>query len=160
AHNTNNITCIVVIHLQCPELLKDVSVIVSDFAYSLLLDQHNLAVTYKVERQEISLLHVYHHEDCKHIVYQTDDNYACSCDYNVQFSLLCCHVLAVHIANNKVLCADYIGARWVILSAVLNITKKENYATNNIIANNITADNVTAYSVTVDNIINNNEFAN
>ncbi|CAG8722283.1 2432_t:CDS:1 [Cetraspora pellucida] len=52
--------------LQCSELLKDVSVIVSDFAYSLLLDQHNLAVTYEVERQKIGLLHVYHHEDYKY----------------------------------------------------------------------------------------------
>ncbi|CAG8848734.1 5073_t:CDS:1, partial [Gigaspora margarita] len=150
------------IRQQCPKSLKDVSVIVSDFTYSLLLDQHDLAITYEVERQEASLLHVYRNRGCKHTIYQTDDEYTCSCDYNVQFSLLCHHVLAVYIVNKKVLSTNCIGARWIISSAVLNITeeKKENYAADNIIADNITVNNITANNITANKIINNNEFLN
>ncbi|CAG8832325.1 2756_t:CDS:2, partial [Gigaspora margarita] len=149
------------IRQQCPKLLKDVSVIVSDFTYSLLLDQYNLAIAYEVERQEAGLLHVYRNEGHKHTIYQTDDEYICSCDYNVQFSLPCRHVLAVYIANKKVLSTDCIGARWIISSAMFNIAEeKENYVANNIVADNITINNIIADNITADTIINNNEFSN
>ncbi|KAF0531626.1 protein far1-related sequence 5-like [Gigaspora margarita] len=80
-----------------------------------------------------------------HTIYQTDDEYTCSCDYNVQFSLPCRHVLAVYIVNKKALSTDCIGARWIISSAVLNITEeeKENYVADNITADNITVNNIT-----------------
>ncbi|CAG8737196.1 599_t:CDS:2, partial [Cetraspora pellucida] len=114
------------IRQQGPELLKDVSLAVSDFVYTLLLEQHNMALTYDIKRQEANLLHVYHNEIHKYTIYQIDNRYICSCDYNVQFALPCRHVLAVHIANKEILSLNYIGTRWVIFFSELTMTEKQN----------------------------------
>ncbi|CAG8485282.1 6956_t:CDS:2 [Cetraspora pellucida] len=82
---------------QCPELLKDISIIVSDFVYSLILEQYNKTTSYN-----------------------TDTGYICCCDYSTQFSLPCHYVLSVHIVNKKVISVSYIGACWVVLLAKLD----------------------------------------
>ncbi|CAG8836490.1 11872_t:CDS:2, partial [Gigaspora margarita] len=102
------------IRQQGPELLKDVSIVVSDFVYALLLEQYNMALTYDIKRQEANLLHVYYNENHKHTIYQTDNEYICSCNYNIQFALPCRHILAAYISDEKILNVDYIGIRWII----------------------------------------------
>ncbi|CAG8525140.1 5736_t:CDS:2 [Cetraspora pellucida] len=89
------------------EMLSYVSLAVSDFVYTLLLEQHNMALTYDIKRQEANL-------------------YICSCNYNVQFALPYRHVLAVHIANKEILSLNYIGTHWVIFFSELTMTEKQN----------------------------------
>ncbi|CAG8744244.1 7642_t:CDS:2, partial [Racocetra persica] len=58
-------------HQQCPELLKNISMVISDFVYSLLLAQYNSATLYSVEEQVIGLFKVFN-ENRDHIVYHTE----------------------------------------------------------------------------------------
>ncbi|CAG8690699.1 1467_t:CDS:1, partial [Cetraspora pellucida] len=118
------------IRQQCPELLKDISIVVSDFVYSLILEQYNKATSYNVERQDANLFHVYHDEDRKYNVYQTDTGYICCCDYSTQFSLPCRHILSVHIVNKKVMSVGYIGARWIVSPAGFDIDMSQSEENN------------------------------
>ncbi|CAG8621488.1 16063_t:CDS:2 [Cetraspora pellucida] len=82
---------------QCPEILKSVSTAISDFIYSLLLEQYNKAKAYDVQEQEENLIRVFN-KDHKHTVYQ----------------------------NEKSSNVNYIGFRWVIkLNNTTNIMQLE-----------------------------------
>ncbi|CAG8762527.1 17788_t:CDS:2, partial [Cetraspora pellucida] len=98
-------------HQQCPELLKNVSMVISDFVYFLLLAQYNSAMLYSVEEQGI----------------------VCHCDYGLQFSLPCCHIIAVHLTCKESLGVNYIGSHWIILATDTNnvIQPEELYDINN-----------------------------
>ncbi|CAG8519101.1 313_t:CDS:1 [Dentiscutata erythropus] len=115
---------------QCPELLKDISMVILDFVYSILLKQYNIATVYEIEMQESGILQVYRNESYKHIVYQVETEYTCSCDYSTQYSLSCHHVLAVHITDKRAVSINYIGARWIISSTRFNITQPGHNLTN------------------------------
>ncbi|CAG8619519.1 17554_t:CDS:2 [Racocetra fulgida] len=98
---------------QCPELLKNVSMVISDFIYSLLLAQYNSAALYSVEEQGIGLFKVFN-KNHEHIVYCTEIELVCYCDYGLQFSLPCHHIIAVHLTRKESLRVNYIGTRWII----------------------------------------------
>ncbi|CAG8812887.1 6042_t:CDS:2, partial [Cetraspora pellucida] len=121
------------IHQQCPEFLKEVSIIISDFVYALLLEQYTMINNYDIKKQEAGLLHVYYNEHHEHTIYQVNNSYICFCDYNTQFALPCRHVLAVHVINKKSLNVDYIGLCWIITSVRFTVSEKQS---NNFINNN------------------------
>ncbi|CAG8647060.1 12401_t:CDS:2, partial [Racocetra persica] len=100
---------------QCPELLKSISAIISNFTYSLILEQYNLAniKNYSIEKQD-SLFKVYYNSNYKHIVYQTDIALVCSCNYTTQFSLPCRHIIALHLFSQKEISINYIGKHWIV----------------------------------------------
>ncbi|CAG8753535.1 13862_t:CDS:1, partial [Dentiscutata erythropus] len=118
------------IRQQCSELLKDISIVISDFVYSILLEQYNIATMYKIEMQEGGILQVYHNESYKYIVYQVETEYTCSCDYSTQYLLPCHHVFAVHITNKRAVSIDYIGTRWIISLTRFNIIQPRHDLTN------------------------------
>ncbi|CAG8743954.1 18528_t:CDS:2, partial [Racocetra persica] len=117
---------------QCPELLKNVSIVISDFVYFLLLAQYNSATLYSVEEQGIGLFKVFN-ENRDHIVYRTEIELVCHCDYGLQFSLPCRHIIAVHLTCKESLGVNYIGTRWIISATDTNnvIQPKEPYDINN-----------------------------
>ncbi|CAG8671155.1 9694_t:CDS:2, partial [Cetraspora pellucida] len=100
---------------NCPELLKNISSIVLNFTYSLILKQYNLAKikTYSIEKQDRTFK-VYYSNNYKHAVDQTDITLVCSCNYTTQFSLPCRHIIAIHIANQKAISVNYIGKCWIV----------------------------------------------
>src|SRR5207253_10323211 len=105
--------------------LNEVSIVVSDFVYALLLEQYNMINNYDIKKQEAGLLHVYYNENHEHTIYQIDNLYICSCDYSTQFALPCRHVLAVHVTDKKGLSVDYIGIHWVIALARFTIPEEQ-----------------------------------
>ncbi|CAG8557051.1 14018_t:CDS:2, partial [Cetraspora pellucida] len=126
------------IRQQCLELLVDILMVVSDFVYTLLLEQYNMAASYDINKQNVGLFQVYRNEDHKHTIYQTDTRYICSCNYNTQFSLPCRHIFTVHIADKKVMNVNYIGARWIVSLAGSNTPQIENlnHLNENLVNNN------------------------
>ncbi|CAG8725343.1 4369_t:CDS:2, partial [Cetraspora pellucida] len=95
------------------QLLKNVSMIISDFVYSLLLAQYNSATLYSIEEQGIDLFKVFN-KNHDHIVYYTEIELVCHCDYSLQFSLPCHHIIAVHLTCKESLEVNYIGTHWII----------------------------------------------
>ncbi|CAG8743303.1 14827_t:CDS:2, partial [Cetraspora pellucida] len=127
-----------IIRQQCPELLVDISMVVSDFVYTLFLEQYNMAASYDINKQNVGLFQVYRNEDHKHTIYQTDAGYICFCNYNTQFSLPCHHIFTVHIADKEVMNVNYIGARWIVSLAESNTPQIENlnHLNENLVNNN------------------------
>ncbi|CAG8674444.1 7504_t:CDS:2 [Cetraspora pellucida] len=115
---------------NCPELLKNISSIVSNFTYSLILEQYNLAKikAYSIEKQDRTFK-VYYSNNYKHAVDQTDITLVCSCNYTTQFSLPCHHIIAIHIAIQKAISVNYIGKCWRV--DLHNSTQFRQQITNN-----------------------------
>ncbi|CAG8773346.1 23082_t:CDS:2, partial [Racocetra persica] len=97
--------------IPLPELINALD----KLSYQQLQQQYNLAKikNYSIKKQD-NLFKVYYENNHKHTVHQTDTILVCSCDYTIQFSLPCRHIIALYIVNQKKISIDYIGERWIV----------------------------------------------
>ncbi|CAG8840546.1 26142_t:CDS:1, partial [Racocetra persica] len=90
------------------------------------------ATLYSVEEQGIGLFKVFN-ENRDHIVYRTEIELVCHCDYGLQFFLPYYHIIAVHLTCKESLGVNYIGTCWIIPATDTNnvIQPEEPYDINN-----------------------------
>ncbi|CAG8460223.1 3404_t:CDS:2 [Cetraspora pellucida] len=82
-------------------------------------------ILYSIEEQDVSLFKVFI-ENYDYTVYHTNIELVYHYGYNIQFALLCHHIIAIHLTHKEPLEVNYIGTHWIILIIdTNNITQSE-----------------------------------